>query len=132
MATPRFAGGTPRIGLPPIDTIPPLIGSRPQIMRSNVDFPQPDGPMKTRNSPCSIVRSIPGIMTFSPYFLETPESSTLAISKSFLTPALSVGHENAAMDACDAFGILGVVDDVEAAICAQRQRWIAEIPVGKV
>src|SRR5947208_9685732 len=131
MATPRFAGGTPRIGLPPMVSVPPLIGSRPQIMRSNVDFPQPDGPIKTRNSPCSIVRSTPGIMTFSPYFLETPESSTLAISKSFLTPAVSVGHENAGVDACDALGILCVIGDVEAAIGAQRQRWIAQILIGK-
>ena len=63
MATPRLAGGTPRIGLPPIATMPPLIGSSPQIMRSNVDLPQPDGPTKTTNSPCSIVRSMSRIMT---------------------------------------------------------------------
>src|SRR5690606_7523731 len=34
---------------------PPLISSRPAIMRSKVDLPQPDGPRNTMNSPVSMV-----------------------------------------------------------------------------
>ena len=36
-----------------------LSSSRPAIMRSSVDLPQPDGPTRTRNSPSAISRSIP-------------------------------------------------------------------------
>ena len=36
-----------------------MIASRPAIMRSSVDLPQPEGPTKTANSPGSIVRSMP-------------------------------------------------------------------------
>jgi hypothetical protein len=35
---------------------PPEIVSRPAIIRSAVDLPQPDGPTRTRNSPSSMSR----------------------------------------------------------------------------
>src|SRR6202171_3684757 len=36
----------------------PVVGcSKPAIMRSNVDFPQPEAPIRQTNSPCGIVRS---------------------------------------------------------------------------
>ena len=35
----------------PMRMSPSVTGSSPAIMRSNVDFPQPDGPRKTMNSP---------------------------------------------------------------------------------
>jgi hypothetical protein len=38
---------------------PSLMVSRPAIMRSRVDLPQPDGPTKTMNSPSAISRSMP-------------------------------------------------------------------------
>ena len=41
----------------PIVIRPPVTSSRPAIIRSSVDLPQPDGPTSTRNSPLSIVRS---------------------------------------------------------------------------
>ena len=36
------------------------------MMRSSVDFPQPDGPISEMNSPDSIVRSIPWSATVFP------------------------------------------------------------------
>jgi hypothetical protein len=38
---------------------PPLLSSRPAIMRSVVDFPQPEGPTSTTNSPSATWRSMP-------------------------------------------------------------------------
>src|SRR4051812_37170988 len=54
MAMPRSAALTLFIDLPPIRSSPPLISSRPAIMRSRVDLPQPDGPRKTTSSPSLI------------------------------------------------------------------------------
>ena len=45
----------------------PLVGlSRPAIIDSSVDLPQPDGPTRIRNSPFSISRSMPLRMWMSP------------------------------------------------------------------
>jgi hypothetical protein len=41
----------------PMRSSPSLISSRPAIIRSAVDLPQPDGPTSTMNSPSSISRS---------------------------------------------------------------------------
>ena len=43
---------------PPIRISPPDGASRPAIIRSNVDFPQPEGPTKMRNSRSAIDRSM--------------------------------------------------------------------------
>ena len=59
MAMPRFAGGTSFIRTPSIWKSPSVIVSSPAIIRSRVDFPQPDGPTKTISSPASISRLIP-------------------------------------------------------------------------
>ena len=64
MAMPRCAGGTSFITMPPISSVPPEIFSNPAIIRSKVDFPQPDGPTKTISSPCAISRLIP-LSTFT-------------------------------------------------------------------
>ena len=40
---------------------PPVVSSSPATMRRSVDFPQPEGPTKTQNSPSSISRSTPWI-----------------------------------------------------------------------
>ena len=39
--------------------VPPLIVSSPAIMRSSVDFPQPDGPSSTVNEPFGTVNDTP-------------------------------------------------------------------------
>ena len=41
---------------PPICSSPSEMSSSPAIIRSAVDFPQPDGPTRITNSPSSIVR----------------------------------------------------------------------------
>ena len=43
MAISRSFAGTWLITRPSIDTVPALIGSRPAIMRSTEDLPQPEG-----------------------------------------------------------------------------------------
>src|SRR5471030_409728 len=48
--------------------LPLSMTSRPAIMRSSVDLPQPDGPTKTTNSPFSICRSTPLIAWWSPKY----------------------------------------------------------------
>ena len=46
----RSFGGTSFTTRPSIDIVPPEISSRPAIIRSVVDFPQPEGPTRTTNS----------------------------------------------------------------------------------
>ena len=52
----RSLAGTWFTTLPSIAIVPVVIGSRPAIMRSTDDLPQPDGPSSTMNSPSPIVR----------------------------------------------------------------------------
>ncbi len=58
MAMPRRDGGTSLTSVPSICRSPDVIFSSPAIIRSSVDFPQPDGPTKTISSPVEISRSI--------------------------------------------------------------------------
>src|SRR5690606_35644082 len=44
---------------PSMTTRPDVESSSPAMTRSSVDFPQPEGPTKTTNSPSSTSRSIP-------------------------------------------------------------------------
>ena len=59
MAMSRSAGSTWFTTRSPIFTSPPEIVSRPAIMRSNVDLPQPDGPTSTQNEPSSMPSETP-------------------------------------------------------------------------
>jgi hypothetical protein len=59
MAMPRSAGGTSLTSSPPMYSSPAVMSSRPAIVRSSVDLPQPEGPTKTMNSPSRISRSMP-------------------------------------------------------------------------
>ncbi len=56
MATPRFPGGSVSTRSPPTAIVPAVTSSRPAIILSSVDFPQPEGPRKTTNSPASMDR----------------------------------------------------------------------------
>ena len=47
----RSAGPISLTALPSIETVPSVIVSRPAIILSSVDFPQPDGPTKTQSAP---------------------------------------------------------------------------------
>src|SRR5713226_2138136 len=53
---PRSLPG-PVMALPWTNASPVVGCSKPAIMRSSVDFPQPDAPIRQTNSPCGIVRS---------------------------------------------------------------------------
>src|SRR6266481_1791794 len=53
---PRSLPG-PAIGLPLTSTSPVVGSSKPAMMRSSVDFPQPEAPIRQTNSPSAIVRS---------------------------------------------------------------------------
>ena len=57
MAMSRSAGSFLLTTSPSIDTDPSVIVSSPAIMRSSVDFPQPEGPTSTTSSPSGISRS---------------------------------------------------------------------------
>jgi hypothetical protein len=75
MAMPRCEAAVSFILTPPIDSSPPEIGSRPAIILSKVDLPQPDGPTKTTNSPLVIDRSTPRMTSTAPKRFLTPESA---------------------------------------------------------
>ena len=79
MARRRCAGALPVTSWPSIRIDPPLTSSRPAISRSSVDFPQPDGPTKTTNSPSWISRSIDGMTLASPKDFDTLLSVMLPI-----------------------------------------------------
>jgi hypothetical protein len=66
MASPRSEAGTFVTLCPSIRISPPLTCSNPAMMRSKVDFPQPDGPTNTTNSPLAISRSTPWRMAAAP------------------------------------------------------------------
>ena len=51
----RARGGRSVTSRSPIEIVPPVTSSRPAIIRSSVDLPQPDGPTRTRNSPLPMV-----------------------------------------------------------------------------
>src|SRR5215210_7179754 len=61
-------------------TLPPVMSSRPAIIRRAVDFPQPEGPTKTTNSPSGISKFILSTATTSsPKTLVTSSNVTSAI-----------------------------------------------------
>src|SRR5215210_2666334 len=76
----RSRGGSSLTTWSPINTLPPLMSSRPAIIRRAVDFPQPEGPTKTTNSPSGISRFILSTaITSSPKTLVTSSRVTSAI-----------------------------------------------------
>src|SRR5919198_2370303 len=77
---------------PPIFSSPSEMSSRPAIIRSAVDFPQPDGPTRITNSPSRISRSM--CLTASKpsgYRLTTSTNSISAIWL-FLSSSVSSGR----------------------------------------
>src|SRR5262245_5538982 len=80
MATSRSRGERFVTTRSPIETSPPVITSRPAIIRRSVDFPQPDGPTSTMNSPLVIVRLTSSTARTPPaYSFVTPSSLISAI-----------------------------------------------------
>src|SRR5258708_4114810 len=79
MARPRSAGPISFTRWPSICSSPPEICSRPAIMRSRVDLPQPDGPTNTTNSRSAMSRSMPLIAWIGPYVLRRPRNVSVAM-----------------------------------------------------
>src|SRR5215472_17837843 len=52
---PRLGAG-PLIGIPHIRASPRVASSKPATIRSSVDFPHPDAPMRQTNSPLATLR----------------------------------------------------------------------------
>src|SRR5436190_23324487 len=63
---PRREGATSFTTSPSIFIVPLVMSSSPAIRRSRVDFPQPDGPTNTTNSPDWMSRSTPLITCTAP------------------------------------------------------------------
>ena len=59
MAMSRSPGARLLTTRSPMRIAPPVTLSRPAIIRSSVDLPQPDGPTSTANSPSSMSTSTP-------------------------------------------------------------------------
>src|SRR5216683_3664998 len=76
----RSFGGTSLTTSPPIMISPSVISSSPAIIRSVVDFPQPDGPTSTTNSWSAMSRSMPRTASTSSYFFTTLRNVTSAMS----------------------------------------------------
>ena len=56
--------GRPAMSIVPLDNV-----SSPATNRKSVDFPQPDGPTKTTNSPFQFLDHIPNYMCFTKCFI---------------------------------------------------------------
>ena len=61
MAMSRSLGITSLTTRPPMEISPSEIASRPAIIRSSVDLPQPEGPTRTTNWPSSMSTQTPCI-----------------------------------------------------------------------
>src|SRR5882762_7548629 len=88
MAMSRSFGGMSLTTRPPISTIPSLGRSRPAMMLSSVDLPQPDGPTSTVNSPLSMSRSIPFNTSRLAYRFDRARMLNAAIRPPSSTPSL--------------------------------------------
>src|SRR5688500_10635809 len=75
----RSLGWTRFTTRPPISISPALMFSRPAIIRSSVDLPQPEGPTSTQNSPSSMATSTPRTTSVGPKDFRTCLRATLAI-----------------------------------------------------
>src|SRR5476651_2620370 len=91
------------IGLPHISASPDVGCSKPAMMRSNVDLPQPDAPIRQTNSPLAIARLAPLsaviVWSWSLKILETSLISTMGNSAMMVRApaqeAIADGHDHA-------------------------------------
>src|ERR1700756_3907025 len=85
-------------------TEPSVGSSRPAMMLSSVDLPQPEGPTRIRNSPASISMSIPlRIWTF-PKVLRTLAIVSAPIASSLHRAGRQAAHEILASNNVDEQG----------------------------
>jgi hypothetical protein len=71
MAMSRSFGGRLFTTRSPMRMSPLVIDSRPAIIRSSVDFPQPDGPTRMTNSPSAISAFTPWMISTEPNAFRT-------------------------------------------------------------
>src|SRR5713101_3571560 len=93
------SGAGPSIGLPHINASPRVVCSKPATMRSSVDLPQPEAPIRQTNSPLRTrrlaSRSASMRSPCSSNCLETALSSTIGVVMSRMagTPAQQAAAE---------------------------------------
>src|SRR5882724_9259683 len=88
MAMSRSFGAMSLTTRPPISIVPALGLSSPATMLSSVDFPQPEGPTSTVNSPLSMSRSIPFSTSRLAYRFDRARMLNAAMKTSSPTPSL--------------------------------------------
>src|SRR4051812_45016250 len=96
MARLRSRGARSLTFLPPMTMSPEVMSSRPTIIRSRVDFPQPDGPTRIMNSPSAT--SMDTSFTAgkpSPYFLTMFFISMAAIGSTLHCAGGETGNDSA-------------------------------------
>ncbi len=75
----RFSGGS-RVTSSPSMVMTPLVGvSKPPIIRSSVDLPEPEGPSRQTSSPSATVRSKLSTARMVPKALVTSRMSRTAM-----------------------------------------------------
>src|SRR5271166_6786988 len=90
MATPRRDGGSRVTSRPPISIWPASGRSSPAINRSVVDFPQPEGPSRTRRVPGSAAKLTPSTAGSAPQTLVTEVLVTEVLPTRVLVTAVLV------------------------------------------
>ena len=87
MAMPRSLGSSQVTLRPPIQIWPVSTSSRPAIALSSVDLPQPEGPSRTRSSPCSTSSDRPSNTRTAPKATVTSRTETAPMAQPFTAPA---------------------------------------------
>ena len=80
MAIFRSFGCTRLTTRSPMRISPAVMLSRPAIIASSVDLPQPEGPTRTMNSPSATSRSMPLSTGSTPKLLLMPRTASEAIT----------------------------------------------------
>src|SRR5690348_854477 len=108
----RSFGATELTSLPSMRISPEDTVSRPAIMASSVDLPQPDGPTRAMNSPDFASRSTPLSTSTVPKLLRRPEIVSCDMHAPSFDRALSeAAHEIAAAEEIDEQGRNGADED---------------------
>src|SRR6478752_7165840 len=104
MAISRFDGCRSAMLRPSTRMSPSVIDSKPAIVLSKVDLPQPDGPTSTRKPPFSNSTLMPLRISNEPKRFLRPEISRKAIGLSFNRARHQATHEVAAGENVDEEG----------------------------
>src|SRR5580692_6906365 len=88
----RSFGGRSLTTSPPIEMSPEVTSSRPAIMRSVVDLPQPDGPTSTTNSLSGMSRLMLRTTSTLSKRLTTLRNATSAIANLSIPGTLTLGR----------------------------------------